>query len=87
MTLLQIYEAFTESGHSSSWCDTFSLQYKILSRAKEVRKNLLNMLKQFSAKREGYVISSCRDDHTNILKCLVCGYFSHAAKLGSDYGK
>ena len=84
LTLLQIYNAFTESGYTSSWCDTFSLQYKILSRAKEVRKNLSNMLKQFSAKREGYVISSCRDDHSSILKCLVCGYFSHAAKLYHD---
>lgn len=82
LTLLKIYRRFEESGFSSSWCDSMSLQYRILARAKEIRKNLASVLARCSEK--GTVLASCGDDDTAVRRCLVTGYFAHAAKLGND---
>lgn len=69
LTLLNIYNQFKESGYSQSWCDSYSLQYRILLRAKEIRKNLLSILKK--SRSDGVIISSCGDDDIAIKKCLV----------------
>ena len=82
LTLLNIYREFEESGFNSSWCEAHSLQYRILSRAKEVRKNLLSVLRKFC--HDGAVISSCGADAACVRRCIVCGYFSNVAKLGND---
>lgn len=82
LTLLNIFRQYEESGFSSSWCDSLSLQPRILARAREIRKNLHSVLVRCSEK--GAVISSCGDDDTAVRRCLVAGYFSHAAKLGHD---
>lgn len=82
LTLLNIYRKFEESGCSSSWCDSMSLQYRVLARAKEIRKNLHSVLLRCGEK--GSVISSCADDDAAVRRCLVSGFFSHAAKLGND---
>ena len=37
LTLLNVFNSFEEGGCSQSWCDTYSLQFKILNRAKEIR--------------------------------------------------
>ncbi len=82
MTSLRIYQEFTESGYSSSWCDSYSLQYRILSRAKELRYNLQTLLRRFL--ESGAVMASCGEDDKAIRRCLVSGFFSHAARLGND---
>lgn len=82
LTLLKIYRAFEESGFSSSWCDSMSLQYRILARAKEIRRNLASILTRCSVK--GAIFASCVEDDTTVRRCLVTGYFAHAAKLGND---
>eukprot|EP01039_Chlorochromonas_danica_P009111 gene9111-10058_t len=83
LTLLKIYQEFQESNYSSSWCDSYSLQYRILSRAKEIRYNLSQLLKKFLEKGEIFS-SSCGEDDKTIRRCLVSGFFSHAARLGHD---
>ncbi|RYH32055.1 ATP-dependent RNA helicase [archaeon] len=82
LTLLRIYQEFTESNYAASWCDSMSLQFRILSRAKEIRYNLTNMLKRF--KNEGDVLSSCGQDDKAVRRCLVSGFFSQAARLLAD---
>mmetsp|Transcript_29871 Transcript_29871/g.41032 ORF Transcript_29871/g.41032 Transcript_29871/m.41032 type:complete len:449 (+) Transcript_29871:274-1620(+) len=89
LTLLNVFNSFEESGYSSSWCDTYSLQFKILNRAKEIRANLLSMLKQYSRRDlneggEEFALSSCCDNTSAVLKCLVSGFFAHAAKLDNN---
>lgn len=37
LTMLNVFASFEESGANASWCDANSLQFKILSRAKEIR--------------------------------------------------
>jgi ATP-dependent RNA helicase DDX35 len=82
LTLLKIYQEFVESNYAASWCDSVSLQFRVLSRAKEIRHNLTKLLKKF--KVEGDVLSSCVGDDKAVRRCLVSGFFSHAARLQSD---
>jgi ATP-dependent RNA helicase DDX35 len=82
LTLLNIYRRFEESGFSSSWCDSMSLQHRVLARAKEIRKNLHSVL--LRSAEPGTVISSCGDDDVTVRRCLVAGYFAHVARLGHD---
>ena len=98
LTLLRIYRRYEESGYSSSWCDSLSLQSRVLARAREVRKNLRSVLERCSStsnssntsnsssnnKGDQRVIASCGDDDTAVRRCLVSGFFSHAARLGND---
>ena len=47
------------------------------------------MLKQFSKRNSSdekgeLVISSCCEDSSAVLKCLVSGFFAHAAKLDNS---
>jgi ATP-dependent RNA helicase DDX35 len=82
LTLLNIYCKFEESGYSSSWCDSMSLQYRVLARAREIRKNLHSVL--LRSAEPGTLISSCGDDDVTVRRCLVAGYFAHVARLGHD---
>eukprot|EP01031_Cornospumella_fuschlensis_P027321 gene27321-33006_t len=82
LTLLRIYQEFTESNYSASWCDSMSLQFRVLARAKEIRYNLTNMLKRF--KSDGEILSSCGQDDKAVRRCLVSGFFSQAARLLAD---
>eukprot|EP01041_Mallomonas_annulata_P008203 gene8203-16869_t len=82
LTLLNVFNAFEESNCSSQWCDSMCLNYRILSRAIEVRKHLKQMLKQYAT--DGAVIASCGDDTEAVRKCIIAGYFANAAKLGND---
>ena len=44
LTLLNVFNSFEESGASLSWCDSNSLQFKILKRAKEIRGTSQSLL-------------------------------------------
>ncbi|CAE7573333.1 dhx8 [Symbiodinium microadriaticum] len=81
LTLLNIYNCYEQSGHSSSWCDSMCLQSRLLSRAREVRGKLRGMLKRMML--EGEVMSSCGEDNDTIMKSIVSGYFANVAQLGS----
>jgi ATP-dependent RNA helicase DDX35 len=72
----------SSSSGASSWCDSLCLQYRILSRAQEVRGHLRRMLKRFAP--EGAAFASCGQDSVAIRKCLIAGFFANAAQLGSD---
>jgi ATP-dependent RNA helicase DDX35 len=94
LTLLKIYNDFTQNNYSQSWCDSSSLLYKILYKAKDIRSNLYTMLKKFVLHRQQSgsnsgikMIASCGDDDKAIRKCLVAGFFPNVAKLSprGDY--
>ena len=65
-----------------SWCDAHCLQPRLMARAREIRNNLEKMLQRFAP--IDTPLSSCGDDTVAVRKCLVAGYFAHAAQLGSD---
>lgn len=82
LTLLNVYRSFQESGYNQSWCDSHGLQFRVLSRAKDIRKKLSLVLQK--CRSDGVVVSSCGEDDVAIRKCLLSGYFSNVAKLNSD---
>ncbi len=83
LTLLAIFREFQMSGFSQSWCDSFSLQYRLLLRAKEIHQNLLTLMKRFHQPSEG-VFASAGDDDKVVRKCIVTGFFAHVASLHND---
>jgi ATP-dependent RNA helicase DDX35 len=52
LTLLKIFQGFQESNYSQSYADGNSLISKILAKAKEIRENLLMILKKIMKKEE-----------------------------------
>jgi ATP-dependent RNA helicase DDX35 len=55
------------------------LNYKVLKRAQEIRRQLRRMLIRFKIP-----IISAGDDSVAIRKCIVSGYFANAAQLQSS---
>lgn len=53
-----------------SWCGNHRINYKALSRAVSIRKQLRKYLERFNIP-----IVSCEGDAVRLRKCLVSGYF------------
>jgi ATP-dependent RNA helicase DDX35 len=83
LTLLNVYTAFTTRGQKSAkWCRDHYLNFKALSRAVSVRQQLWRYLLRFFPDLES---RSCElATETTIRKCLVKGYFAHAARMRPD---
>ena len=79
LTLLNVYLAFQRHKKSSQWCSQHFLNFKSLSRAVEIRSQLVKYLRRF-----GVPLVSCDGDSDAILRCIVSGYFANAARLGLD---
>ena len=83
LTLLNVYTAFTTRGQKSAkWCRDHYLNFKALSRAVSVRGQLWRYLHRFFPDLEGRKCDNV--DETSIRKCLVKGYFAHAARMRPD---
>nr|ODN99714.1 ATP-dependent RNA helicase DDX35 [Cryptococcus depauperatus CBS 7855] len=80
LTLLNAYNAFVHYGRNDKqWCGNHRLNYKALSRAMSIRKQLKKYLDRFGIKAE-----SCEGDAARLRKCLVSGYFKNAARMMPD---
>lgn len=79
ITYYNVYQGFIRSKKSSHWCNLHYLNYQSLTRAVSIRTQLLKHVQ-----RLGIEIKSCGVDTSRLLKCLVTGYFSHAAQMLPD---
>ncbi|KAK4689933.1 ATP-dependent RNA helicase DDX35, partial [Tremellales sp. Uapishka_1] len=80
LTLLNAYNAFVRYGQNNkSWCGNHRLNFKALSRAVSIRKQLKKYLERFGIKTQ-----SCEGDGVRLRKCLVTGYFKNAARMMHD---
>jgi ATP-dependent RNA helicase DDX35 len=92
LTLLNIYQQFIENQATQSWCDSFSIQYKVMQKAKEIRHNLSTIMKRYHSSNfvfsktneETQLISTNFPLEKRIRRCLVTGYFANVAKLATD---
>lgn len=82
ITYVNAFDAFKSipRTNASKWCHTHFLNFNALSRAVSVRSQLRKYLKRFGVTE----MTSCGSDTVALRKCLVSGYFSHAAKLQPD---
>ena len=75
LTLLHVYTQWKSNGYSDNWCTRHFLHPKTLRRAKEVRQQLMDIMK--FQKME---LVSCGTDWDIIRKCICSGYYHQAAK-------
>ncbi|BEJ09885.1 hypothetical protein CcaverHIS641_0608000 [Cutaneotrichosporon cavernicola] len=80
LTLLNAYNAFVRYGQKDkSWCGNHRINFKSLSRAVAIRKQLKKFFDRFHIP-----LVSCGSDHVTLRKCLVSGYFKNAARMLPD---
>ncbi|PQE20859.1 pre-mRNA-splicing factor atp-dependent RNA helicase prp16 protein [Rutstroemia sp. NJR-2017a BBW] len=76
LTYLHVYSQWKSNGYSDGWCTRHFLHPKSLRRAKEIREQLLDIMKM---QRMNMV--SCGTDWDVIRKCICSGYYHQAAKV------
>ncbi|KAG9318354.1 P-loop containing nucleoside triphosphate hydrolase protein [Chiua virens] len=79
LTLLNVYNAFTKYGRSSSWCKTHALNFRAMSRAVSIRLQLSKYMTRFDLPTK-----SCEGDAKRLRQCLVSGYWRNAARWMAD---
>ncbi|TPX11418.1 uncharacterized protein E0L32_007837 [Thyridium curvatum] len=76
LTYLHVYTQWKANGYSDGWCVRHFLHSKSLRRAKEVREQLVDIMK---AQKMDMV--SCGTDWDVVRKCICSGYYHQAAKV------
>lgn len=81
MTLLNVFNQWRDAQYSKQWCYENFIQYRSMSRARDVRDQLLGLLERV----EIPLVSS--EDTDSILKCVTSGFFYHTSQLqkGGNY--
>lgn len=81
ISLLVIYDAWKTSKFSNAWCVENFLQARAMKRAQDVRKQLVTILDRYRMN----IVSAGRN-FNRVRKCIVAGYFNHAAKRDPQEG-
>ncbi|KAI0600158.1 P-loop containing nucleoside triphosphate hydrolase protein [Biscogniauxia sp. FL1348] len=76
LTYLHVYSQWKFNGYSDGWCTRHFLHPKSLRRAKEIRDQLLDIMKM-----QKMQMISCGTDWDVIRKCICSGYYHQAAKV------
>ncbi|KAI0143627.1 P-loop containing nucleoside triphosphate hydrolase protein [Xylariaceae sp. FL1272] len=76
LTYLHVYSQWKSNGFSDGWCTRHFLHPKSLRRAKEIRDQLLDIMKM-----QKMEMISCGTDWDMIRKCICSGYYHQAAKV------
>ena len=76
LTYLHVYSQWKSNGFSDGWCARHFLHSKSLRRAKEVRDQLLDIMRV-----QQMAMVSCGTDWDVIRKCICSGYYHQAARV------
>ena len=76
LTYLHVYSQWKANGYSDGWCVRHFLHSKSLKRAKEVRDQLVDIMKM-----QNMQMVSSGTDWDVIRKCICSGYYHQAAKV------
>jgi pre-mRNA-splicing factor ATP-dependent RNA helicase DHX38/PRP16 len=76
LTLLNVYIQWQRHNYSEAWCTTNYIHGKSLKKAREVRQQMLDIMKQQTME-----VTSCGNDWDIIRKCICSAYFHQSAKL------
>lgn len=76
LTLLHVYTQWKANRYSDGWCIKHFLHPKALRRAKEIREQLEDIIKQ-----QKLTLTSCGTDWDIIRKCICSGYYHQAAQV------
>lgn len=81
LTFLNVYSQWKCSRYSHRWCSKHFVHYKSLQRAKEIREQLIKIMK----KNRIQVVSSGTD--WDVLRKCICSGYAHQAAKTSGLGK
>ncbi|KAF9910625.1 DEAH-box RNA helicase prp16 [Lobosporangium transversale] len=76
LTLLNVYTQWRSNGYRDDWCVKHFVQPKAMRKAREVRSQLMDMMK---TEKMPYV--SCNTDWDIIRKCICSAYFHQAGRI------
>ncbi len=76
LTYLHVFSQWKANGYLDSWCMRHFLHSKSLRRAKEVREQLIDIMKM-----QKMTMASCGTDWDVVRKCICSGYYHQAAKV------
>ncbi|GLJ24442.1 hypothetical protein SUGI_0466750 [Cryptomeria japonica] len=76
LTLLNVYQQWKSNQYRGDWCNDHFLHVKGLRKAREVRSQLLDILKM-----QKIALTSCGPDWDVIRKAICSAYFHNAARL------
>ncbi|ODO07174.1 pre-mRNA-splicing factor ATP-dependent RNA helicase DHX16 [Cryptococcus wingfieldii CBS 7118] len=80
-TLLNIFEQWAESNYSQQWCYENFIQFKSLSRVRDIRDQLAQL-----CDRVEVVIESTPNDVVPVQKAITAGYFYNTARIDRGGG-
>ncbi|KAI3944566.1 hypothetical protein MKW98_021024 [Papaver atlanticum] len=81
LTLLNVYQQWKANQYRGDWCSDHYLHVKILRKAREVRSQLLDILKTLKIP-----VTTCGLDWDVVRKAICSSYFYNAARLkGGEY--
>ena len=78
LMLLNVYNAWAETGHSTQWCYENYIQFRSMNRARDVRDQLEGLLERVE------IEPSSSDDTVAIRKAITSGFFYHLARFSKD---
>ncbi|WJX66699.1 Pre-mRNA-splicing factor ATP-dependent RNA helicase DEAH1 [Trifolium repens] len=81
---LNVYNSWKETNYSSQWCYENYIQVRSMKRARDIRDQLAGLLERVEIE-----VTSNSNDLDAIKKCILSGFFPHAAKLQKNgtYGR
>jgi ATP-dependent RNA helicase DHX8/PRP22 len=83
--MLNVYEIWQQHGFDIQWCYDNFIQARALKQARDVRKQLMQILDRFKLP-----LVSCgslnQKDYNKIRKAICAGFFYHAAKKDPTEG-
>lgn len=75
LTLLNCYNAWLRNNRSKAWCQENFIQWKLMDRVENVRKQLVTIFERHKLK-----IESCGRDTTVVRRVLCSGFFRNSAR-------
>eukprot|EP00808_Paulinella_micropora_P011979 g12987.t1 len=89
LTLLNVYNSFLASGRDANWCKQRYVNFKALKAARDIRQQLRKYCTRFKVpivsidNRPDNGLTPLESAATVLRKCIVHGFFMHAAQLSS----
>jgi ATP-dependent RNA helicase DHX8/PRP22 len=81
LTLLTVYQSWSQNKFSSAFCFENFIQQRQLRRAQDVRKQLVSIMERYKLP-----IETCGKHWDRVRKAICSGYFVHAAKKDPQEG-
>eukprot|EP00884_Botryococcus_braunii_P008381 jgi/Botrbrau1/17544/Bobra.0864s0003.1 len=76
MALLNVYNAWAESGFSTQWCYENFVQVRSMKRARDIREQVIGLMERVEIELESNL-----GDHDAIRKSIAAGFFYNTARL------